>query len=131
MSDDSRPICPHDDNQPQLRVHANPASVAAAIHEQDEAEQKEEEAGATPLHDPAAIGARALQMVLGTLTGMGKGGIRDWVGGGFHRYSTDADWLVPHFEKMQARAHLRSVDVRGLGVLCALLADTFASTLHA
>ena len=29
-----------------------------------------------------------------------KGGIFDHVGYGFHRYSTDADWLVPHFEKM-------------------------------
>ena len=31
---------------------------------------------------------------------MGKGGIFDQIGGGFHRYSTDAKWLVPHFEKM-------------------------------
>lgn len=52
------------------------------------------------MHDPAALGARALHMVLGTLTGMAKGGIRDWVGGGFARYSTDPDWLLPHFEKM-------------------------------
>ncbi len=36
----------------------------------------------------------------GTLDGMAMGGIRDHVGGGFHRYSTDAIWLVPHFEKM-------------------------------
>ncbi len=36
----------------------------------------------------------------GTLDGMAMGGIRDQVGGGFHRYSTDAIWLVPHFEKM-------------------------------
>ncbi len=31
---------------------------------------------------------------------MRRGGIFDQVGGGFHRYSTDAAWLVPHFEKM-------------------------------
>ena len=31
---------------------------------------------------------------------MAKGGIFDQIGGGFHRYSTDAKWLVPHFEKM-------------------------------
>ena len=31
---------------------------------------------------------------------MSKGGIFDQIGGGFHRYSTDARWLVPHFEKM-------------------------------
>jgi uncharacterized protein YyaL (SSP411 family) len=36
----------------------------------------------------------------GTLDAMARGGIRDHVGGGFHRYSTDAVWLVPHFEKM-------------------------------
>lgn len=34
------------------------------------------------------------------LDGMGRGGIYDQVGGGFHRYSVDEDWLVPHFEKM-------------------------------
>ena len=35
-----------------------------------------------------------------TLTGMARGGIRDHVGGGFHRYSVDERWIVPHFEKM-------------------------------
>ena len=35
-----------------------------------------------------------------TLTGMAKGGIRDHVGGGFHRYAVDERWIVPHFEKM-------------------------------
>ncbi|HWG91876.1 MAG TPA: thioredoxin domain-containing protein, partial [Candidatus Thermoplasmatota archaeon] len=35
-----------------------------------------------------------------TLTQMGNGGIYDQVGGGFHRYSVDAHWVVPHFEKM-------------------------------
>ena len=38
--------------------------------------------------------------VLKTLNKMAKGGIFDQIGGGFHRYSTDARWLVPHFEKM-------------------------------
>jgi len=36
----------------------------------------------------------------GTLDAMAAGGIRDHLGGGFHRYSTDRKWLVPHFEKM-------------------------------
>ena len=44
--------------------------------------------------------ARALQMAELSLTKMALGGIYDQVGGGFHRYSTDARWLVPHFEKM-------------------------------
>lgn len=42
----------------------------------------------------------ALQMVEKTLTQMRIGGIWDHIGGGFHRYSTDAHWLLPHFEKM-------------------------------
>jgi uncharacterized protein YyaL (SSP411 family) len=37
---------------------------------------------------------------LGTLDGMAAGGMVDLVGGGFHRYSVDRQWLVPHFEKM-------------------------------
>ena len=43
---------------------------------------------------------RALSMLDLTLEKMARGGIYDQVGGGFHRYSTDAFWLVPHFEKM-------------------------------
>jgi uncharacterized protein YyaL (SSP411 family) len=35
-----------------------------------------------------------------TLEGMGRGGVYDQIGGGFHRYSVDAEWIVPHFEKM-------------------------------
>jgi uncharacterized protein YyaL (SSP411 family) len=42
----------------------------------------------------------ALRMVEGTLEAMSRGGIYDHIGGGLHRYSTDARWLVPHFEKM-------------------------------
>ena len=42
----------------------------------------------------------ALDMVALTLEKMAQGGIHDHVGGGFHRYSTDPRWLVPHFEKM-------------------------------
>jgi hypothetical protein len=40
------------------------------------------------------------EMALSTLEHMARGGIYDQVGGGFHRYSTDRLWLVPHFEKM-------------------------------
>lgn len=40
------------------------------------------------------------EFVFKTLNKMAKGGIFDQIGGGFHRYSTDARWLVPHFEKM-------------------------------
>ena len=43
---------------------------------------------------------RGRQMVHTTLTMMARGGMYDQVGGGFHRYSVDPHWLVPHFEKM-------------------------------
>ncbi len=43
---------------------------------------------------------RSLAMATLTLEKMAAGGMYDHVGGGFHRYSTDAQWLVPHFEKM-------------------------------
>ncbi len=42
----------------------------------------------------------AWEMAARTLRAMAEGGIYDQLGGGFHRYSVDADWLVPHFEKM-------------------------------
>jgi hypothetical protein len=51
----------------------------------------------------SAVGAApigALEHVIFTLKKLAKGGIFDQLGGGFHRYSTDARWLVPHFEKM-------------------------------
>ena len=44
--------------------------------------------------------ARELEMVVRTLEAMADGGMRDHVGGGFHRYSVDAEWRIPHFEKM-------------------------------
>jgi uncharacterized protein YyaL (SSP411 family) len=49
----------------------------------------------TPKDHPAT-----LRLVTTTLDGMAQGGMYDQVGGGFARYSTDARWLVPHFEKM-------------------------------
>ena len=47
---------------------------------------------------PATTDAR--DMALYTLRAMALGGMRDHIGGGFHRYSVDGDWRVPHFEKM-------------------------------
>jgi len=44
--------------------------------------------------------AHAQEMLVGTLDQMAQGGIRDHLGGGFHRYSTDRFWHIPHFEKM-------------------------------
>src|SRR6185369_17088234 len=60
-----------------------------------------------------------LEMVSHTLTQMARGGIYDQLGGGFHRYSVDALWLVPHFEKMLydnallARLYLETYQVTG------------------
>ncbi|MCP4204365.1 MAG: DUF255 domain-containing protein [bacterium] len=56
-----------------------------------------------------------------TLDRMARGGIHDQIGGGFHRYSTDSEWLVPHFEKMLynqahlARAYLEAARITGNG----------------
>ena len=62
---------------------------------------------------------RALDMVEMTLEKMAYGGMYDQLGGGFHRYSTDAFWLVPHFEKMLydnallARLYLHAFQITG------------------
>ena len=64
--------------------------------------------GVAPKFPPASAielllrrgGPEALGMMRRTLDGMAAGGLYDVVGGGFHRYSVDARWLVPHFEKM-------------------------------
>jgi uncharacterized protein YyaL (SSP411 family) len=58
--------------------------------------------------------ARALAMLRHTLTRMARGGIYDQLGGGFHRYSVDGQWLVPHFEKMlYDNAQLASLYLHG------------------
>ena len=63
--------------------------------------------------------SRLLQMVEMTLTNMARGGMYDQLGGGFHRYSVDAHWLVPHFEKMLydnallSRLYLHAYQVTG------------------
>jgi uncharacterized protein YyaL (SSP411 family) len=57
---------------------------------------------------------RGLEMLHLTLTRMARGGIYDQLGGGFHRYSVDGQWLVPHFEKMlYDNAQLASLYLHG------------------
>jgi uncharacterized protein len=51
-------------------------------------------------HDSRGGLAWQREIVEKTLTGMARGGIRDQLGGGFHRYAVDERWIVPHFEKM-------------------------------
>jgi hypothetical protein len=52
------------------------------------------------VHQRNSGNGEMLQMVTETCRKMAEGGLYDQLGGGFHRYSTDAQWLVPHFEKM-------------------------------
>jgi hypothetical protein len=67
----------------------------------------------------AAGDAHALTMARRTLDGMARGGMCDQIAGGFCRYSTDDEWLVPHFEKMLydnallARAYLEGLQATG------------------
>ena len=74
----------------------------------------------------------AREMVVAQLEAMQAGGIHDQIGGGFHRYSTDREWLVPHFEKMlydQAQiawAYLEAFQVTGRADFAATARDVFA-----
>jgi uncharacterized protein YyaL (SSP411 family) len=75
---------------------------------------------------------RARDMALETLRAMALGGIRDHIGGGFHRYSVDAEWRVPHFEKMlydQAQlvlAYLDGAQTSGESFFADVAEDTLA-----
>ncbi|KXA96632.1 thioredoxin domain containing protein [candidate division MSBL1 archaeon SCGC-AAA259I14] len=66
-----------------------------------------------------------------SLEAMAKGGIRDHVGGGFHRYSTDPEWTVPHFEKMLydnaliSRAFLSGYQITGRDNYRKIAEETF------
>jgi hypothetical protein len=72
----------------------------------------------------------ALGMAVGALDAMARGGIYDQLGGGFHRYSVDERWLVPHFEKMLydnaqlARAYLHAWQVTGTPLFRAVAEET-------
>jgi uncharacterized protein YyaL (SSP411 family) len=74
--------------------------------------------------------AEARDMVLATLRAMALGGMRDHIGGGFHRYSVDAEWRVPHFEKMlydQAQlvlAYVEAAQLTGDGFFADVAIDT-------
>ncbi len=79
---------------------------------------------------------RARQMALETLRAMAEGGVRDQIGGGFHRYSVDAEWRVPHFEKMLydqaqlALAYLDAAQVTAEPFYAAVAEDTLAYVLR-
>jgi uncharacterized protein len=73
-----------------------------------------------------------LLMATETLRAMALGGMRDHIGGGFHRYSVDGNWRVPHFEKMlydQAQlvlAYLEAAQATGESFYAAVAEDTLA-----
>ncbi|HEV2762986.1 MAG TPA: thioredoxin domain-containing protein, partial [Pyrinomonadaceae bacterium] len=73
---------------------------------------------------------RALEMVTHSCRRMAEGGLYDQLGGGFHRYSTDARWLVPHFEKMLydnallARLYLHAYQATGDGFFRRVVEET-------
>jgi uncharacterized protein YyaL (SSP411 family) len=77
-----------------------------------------------------------LLMVTETLRAMALGGIRDHIGGGFHRYSVDAEWRVPHFEKMLydqaqlALAFLEAGQATGDDFFLTVAEDTLAYVLR-
>ena len=79
---------------------------------------------------PASMPDRPLRMATETLRAMALGGMRDHIGGGFHRYSVDGDWRVPHFEKMlydQAQlaiAYLEAAQATGDAFYAAVAEDT-------
>ena len=67
---------------------------------QDAKKEERESAGTEEGVEEAQVQKRLVALLQLTLDKMAAGGIYDHLGGGFHRYSTDARWLVPHFEKM-------------------------------
>ena len=79
---------------------------------------------------------RARAMALETLGAMARGGIRDHIGGGFHRYSVDGEWRVPHFEKMLydqaqlALSYLDAAQVTGDALYVSVAEDTFDYVLR-
>jgi uncharacterized protein len=83
------------------------------------------------LRHAAGGGPRPLEIALRTLDAMAAGGIHDQLGGGFHRYATDAHWLVPHFEQMlYDNAQLARVYVHAWALTGhAAYLDTAAGTL--
>jgi uncharacterized protein len=78
----------------------------------------------------------ALEMVQKTLDEMARGGICDHLGGGFHRYSTDDDWFVPHFEKMLydqaiiAKSYLNAFQATGKESYANVARDIFEYVLR-
>jgi uncharacterized protein YyaL (SSP411 family) len=102
---------------PRRPKFPEPANLVFLLdqHARDVATRKTGAATAKPEGGPA----EPLEMVRFTLDHMARGGIRDHLAGGYHRYSTDRFWAVPHFEKMLydnaqlASVHLSAFEITG------------------
>ncbi|MBI4430917.1 MAG: thioredoxin domain-containing protein [Candidatus Omnitrophica bacterium] len=83
-----------------------------------------------------AVHEPPLQMAEQTLVEMAKGGMYDQIGGGFHRYSTDANWRIPHFEKMLydqallARTYLEAYQITKKETYAAVAREIFEYVLR-
>jgi uncharacterized protein YyaL (SSP411 family) len=81
-------------------------------------------------------GEEAREMVFVTLRAMAKGGMHDQLGGGFHRYSVDENWFVPHFEKMLydqaqlALSYLEAYQITGDAQYAGVARDIFTYVLR-
>jgi uncharacterized protein YyaL (SSP411 family) len=79
---------------------------------------------------------RAKTMAVATLEAMAAGGMRDHIGGGFHRYSVDGAWRVPHFEKMlydQAQlidAYVEAIELERSARFAGVVEDTIAYVMR-
>jgi uncharacterized protein YyaL (SSP411 family) len=93
-------------------------------------------AGAGETAGETTLRGRTTAMAVETLRAMALGGMRDHVGGGFHRYSVDRAWRVPHFEKMlydQAQlvlAYLEAAQVSGDAFYATVAEDTLEYVLR-
>ncbi|MFQ5953205.1 MAG: thioredoxin domain-containing protein, partial [Candidatus Omnitrophota bacterium] len=80
--------------------------------------------------------SKPLEMAEKTLSKIFEGGIHDYIGGGFHRYSTDQRWHLPHFEKMLydqamlSRAYLEAYQATGKEEYAKAAKDIFEYVLH-
>jgi hypothetical protein len=110
--------------------HALGLDFLLRMEQRRRSQSAESRAGAEGLRDDL------LPLVTLTLDKMAAGGIYDQIGGGFHRYSTDAAWLVPHFEKMLydnallAVAYLEAHQVTGRPDFARVARDTLDYVLR-
>jgi len=107
-------------DNPRRPKFPEPSNLVFLLDEHRRENQPNTKGGAKEKGQPTEETALSpLAMVVKTLDHMARGGIRDQIAGGYHRYSTDRAWLVPHFEKMLydnaqlAAIHLSAFELTG------------------